>query len=524
MPAPNYYYSTPIGQNINTLANAVQSIPMRRAQQGLYEARQRLMDEQALTEEQERSNYAAQARGHHAKAALDELTYKGRHGLGNVFFESGTTGTQGVPPNAPVEAVSRTDGRLPAAVVGPRQTLAPGTRTPTGVSHAVVDPVAASQEAAAQATGVASAMLPRNRTGLTPAMVAQIAGFGSWAGSKPEDMMQAFAGGNLGALETDDNRALSYVQAGGGMDFGKTLTGTQDALRQRQREAETEAAARRYATDVGARTDISVANIKAAADAAKPDKAKKPPLTIPQQQKLHKNVMDEAENEGLTLKPAEANLVVKKIMERMKEGEDYLQVLDEELTNMVQEVPEEKVSFGTRGNFLGRDKPAHKAFKSPYAESADDAVATSAGQPTGESGAKVPIGHAPWAAKEVYGAIPAALPITSLAGALLGDKAGLGPKVASLVQSMTASGPEYAKGEVAPLPAAAEGAAFAPEPTSAPIKALPPVAPAPVAQKASKKKGSAKPLDTLPAGAKYVGTSGGKPVFELPDGTRRVKE
>jgi hypothetical protein len=500
MPAPNYYYSTPIGQNISTLANAVQSIPAHRAQLGLYEARQRLMDQQMLTEEQQAANYGAMARMHGAQADIHELTHRGRQMGGQEYLDwADKFGSSGAQGGAAQEVAS----------AGP----------PAGVAQAVVGPTARAVAVAppgARSPGLAGAI------GLTPQMVARQAAYGLWAGGKPEDMMRMHGAGQLSAVEKDPEAALAFLETGAGSPFQQTRTGVRRALEQAEEAAK-----------LKARTDVDIANIQARAHVAAAGARAagrgaggkdKSPLTIPQQQKLHKNVMDEAENEGLTLKPAEANLVVKKIMERMKEGEDYLQVLDEELTNMVQEVPEEKVSFGTRGNFLGRDKPAHKAFKSPYAESADDAVATSAGQPTGESGAKAPVGHAPWAAKEVYGAIPAALPITSLAGALLGDKAGLGPKVASLVQSMTASGPEYAKGEAAPLPAAAEGAAFAPEPTSAPIKAPPPVAPASVAQKASKKKGSAKPLDTLPAGAKYVGTSGGKPVFELPDGTRRVKE
>ena len=382
MAGSSYYYSTPIGQGMSNIAQAIGSVPKRQAEVGLLEARQRLIDEQILSQESLRQTHGATARYHNLQGDEIAQAMRGRNEMAEVYYN-------------PEEAAALPAG-LPQAVVGP-----------AGVAQG-------SQPVVPEA-GLVPAVVPRNATGVTEDKIRRLARAASLIGKdKAAEILSMYGSGNLAANVTDNEKAMSYLQGGAGIDFANTPQGRRDTLGQLTQAANIKAAADRYGVDVGARTDIRKAEIGADADIKKGErdtKTKAKTLTFDQQTKLLDEVIGAGKGSGVDLDEGEAAAVVEKIAQRVASGENYAKVVADEKTKMIRFVGEEELA-PSGDNWFGRNRPAYNAFNPPTAD---------AGWPT----------EAPQLTREMLGKLKVGEPVTIATGEIVkynGKDAGGKPK------------------------------------------------------------------------------------------------
>src|SRR4051812_25880409 len=90
---PGYYYSTPIGQGMSNLARAIGGAQGQAAQQGLMQARQGLVDQQAITEAAQQEMLRQHGNLYRRQAAAVDQSTGGARGLAEAFS---------MLPNAPL--------------------------------------------------------------------------------------------------------------------------------------------------------------------------------------------------------------------------------------------------------------------------------------------------------------------------------------------------------------------------------------------------------------------------------------
>jgi hypothetical protein len=368
----SYYFSTPIGQGMSNLAQAISSMPEREAKAGLLAQRQRLLDEQALNEVAQRDEIRSRTRYHDAQAAGVELTTEGKRRGGDAFVVHGTTGNSG--------------GSVAETATAP---------SPTDLASTILSDYGGSDvRMARQAVPVMPAAVPSmapaalrsaggGATGVTDALVRDLARYGMYAGMAPEKALQMYAGGRAGAASPDTDTAFSYVAGGAGEDFGHTIRGTREAAAQKASQFEREQRMRKYEIDTRNATDIQRAHIQA--DAPKRGKGKdgKPEELNEKERDFAQRKFRERAIGAGKLQPGDELAVMKRISQRVQGGQDFVEAVTDTLDDAFTYTPGEDHTFWF-------DKDPKTEFNPAYRKPA-----------SGTTGAPGPAASAPASVKPV---------------------------------------------------------------------------------------------------------------------------
>lgn len=262
--AGTYYSATPIGAGLGNIAQAISGIPARREQAALLAQRRDLAASQILTDAERRGKYKEETAGLLQKR-------QGRESMAGVFENSGTTGEGGPDadpqPSAEPPSISTAfmGTRVPGdpisvatpTPVAPQSQVTPVTLGAPNVAGAVapqgtpVAPATPVTPAAPSAPNVAGAVAPQgNRIGWTPEMNRRFYAASARAGEdNAAKYVRGFTGGSMAATEPDQDKALSYSQAGAGQNFATTVFGVGQAQKEKVRENDLQSSDRQRGQD-----------------------------------------------------------------------------------------------------------------------------------------------------------------------------------------------------------------------------------------------------------------------------------
>lgn len=338
--AGRYYAATPIGEGMQNIATAISGLPARQAQAALLAQRQDLVKSQILTDAAHRGVYEEDAAGR-------RQTRMGRQGMADVLMGSGTSGDGGpdADPQPSPEPVSSPASSMPSittAFMADRNLGDPISVAPT-VAAAPTGPVVPA------APNVAAAVVPQGpRTGWTPDMNRRFYSQAILANEdKAADYARGYMGGSMAATEPNQDKALSYGQAGAGQNWKTTPTGVAAELTEtgrnhdmqstdRQRGQNIASTDRQRGQDIASTDRVRGQDVRANAPGKAGAKGKARELTPTQQSKLVDEVRVEAQKKlGRPLTEAEARATVGAISDEFASGSGYTDAKAIVLDNLV---------------------------------------------------------------------------------------------------------------------------------------------------------------------------------------------
>lgn len=346
-----YYYATPIGRGMSNLAGAIAGGRSQAAQAGLLQARQELVDQQALTEEAQRAAQVQLGNVRRAQARAKEQEIQGATDLGSVFL-----GMQNAPLKVDTELVNQAYGQLPVpAAPEPMAAdygLGPAPAAPADGLAGAVAPYVPSvpvvprtrQEMAAEAYAAASRAGPQMLWALPKAML----GYGGAMDATAPDP----------AAPPYGPERLTSFAVGAGEPFSQTPVGAREHEARLAAEAKARDETTRAGQKLAAQTNIQRENIREEGKVERGvgtgrGRGGKPPKTTDAQEKqLDKDLENYLLDSNVKSTPQQRQKWIADVRDRVANGERFLDAKIEVMSGLLEEdQPAQK-------RWFGKDKPA----------------------------------------------------------------------------------------------------------------------------------------------------------------------